>query len=45
MLRNLYNFLVELHISIKLMSDSDFDDLLKECGYQQTLYVLYFRYC
>lgn len=37
-------FISELRLKIKLMSDEDFNKLLKECDYSQKLYALYFRY-
>lgn len=44
MFQKIYRFLSKLHLQIKFMSDEDFDKLLTQCDYQQTIYALYFRY-
>lgn len=44
MFQEIYRFLSKLHLQIKFMSDEDFDKLLTQCDYQQTIYALYFRY-
>ena len=44
MFKEIYNFINTVRIRVKLMSDSDFNSLLKQLDYQGTLYALYFRY-
>lgn len=45
MFEEIGRFILQLRLSIKLMTEDDFVELLKKCDYQQTLYALYFRYC
>ena len=44
MFEEIYNFINTVRIRVKLMSNSDFNSLLKQLDYQETLYALYFRY-
>ena len=45
-LNNLYLFLQKLRLNIKLLSEKDFNNLLKygKLDYEQKLYLIYFRY-
>ena len=45
-LKNLYLFLRRLRLNIKLLSEKDFNNLLKDerLDYEQRLYLVYFRY-
>lgn len=45
-LKNLYLFLRRLRLNIKLMSEKDFNNFLKDerLDYKQRLYLVYFRY-
>ena len=45
-LNNLYLFLRKLRLNIKLLSEKDFNNLLKygKLDYEQRLYLIYFRY-
>ena len=45
-LKNLYLFLQKLRLNIKLLSEKDFNNLLKDerLDYKQRLYLVYFRY-
>ena len=45
-LNNLYLFLQKLRLNIKLLSEKDFNNLLKDekLDYEQRLYLIYFRY-
>lgn len=45
-LKNLYLFLRKLRLNIKLLSEKDFNNLLKygKLDYGQRLYLIYFRY-
>lgn len=45
-LQNIRMFLLELRIKIKLLSETDFEKLLKDksLDYTQKLYLCYFRY-
>ena len=44
MLRELYRCIFMMRLKIRLMSDHEFNDLLKSCDNQQAIYALYFRY-
>ena len=40
----LYLFILTAELRIKSMTNKEFDNLVKELDYEQTLYVLIFRY-
>ncbi len=46
MIQNIRLFLLKLRINIKLLSETDFENLLKDekLDYTQKLYACYFRY-
>lgn len=41
----LYKFVMVLKWKIKLMSNSEFDNLIKTLDWEQKVYALYFRCC
>lgn len=41
----LYKFVMVLRWKIKLMSNSEFDNLIKTLDWEQKVYAFYFRYC
>ena len=45
--KNLYYFLLQLRIKVKIMTEADFNSLLldKSLSTEQRFYLLYFRYC
>lgn len=45
-IKNIRKFLIKLRINIKLLSQEDFEKLLKDTklDYEQKLYLCYFRY-
>lgn len=43
-IRNIHNFIFILRLKIKLLSDDEFSNLLKELDYTESLYAIYFRY-
>ena len=40
----LYLFILTVELRIKSMTNNEFDNLVKELDYEQTLYALIFRY-
>lgn len=42
--RKIFNFIFVLRLKIKLMSNDEFNILIKELDYHSALYALYFRY-
>lgn len=42
--RKIFNFIFVLRLKIKLMSNDEFNNLIKELDYRSVLYALYFRY-
>ena len=40
----LYLFILTVELRIKSMTNKEFDNLVKELDYEQTLYALIFRY-
>lgn len=41
----LYKFVLLLELRIKIMSDRDFDNFIKELDYEQKIYAVILRYC
>lgn len=41
----LYKFVLLLELRIKIMSDRDFDNFIKELDYEQKIYAVILRHC
>lgn len=44
LIKKIYNFIFTLRLQIKVMSEKEFAEFIKELDYQQTIYAMYIRY-